>query len=140
MGFMARIRIGDDPGRVLVLCLLLPPLLLGCATQEDMEKEFLIEGRPYIDSIVPSSAMPGQTINLRGFNFGAETGQLFVGDGGTGAIIPMEVDLWREDFIVARVPQTTYVNVEVPLSLITSDQRQLPIVPNLRVIGVPAQN
>lgn len=124
----------------LLLMSLLPPLLLGCATEDEMKEQFAVEGLPLINEVVPSAAFPGQVINLHGVNFGADKGQLYLGEG-TGAVVPMVVEQWGDTFIIARVPQTTFVNLDVPIALITTDNRKLPLPVNVRVVAPPtAQN
>jgi hypothetical protein len=57
-------------------------------------------GEPYIESIDPLNAPPGELITITGYNFGPAQGGSTLTVAGT----PLEVVTWEDDEIVARIP------------------------------------
>ena len=90
-------------------------------------------GIPVVTLMVPDSGKSGDTITLRGANFGVNTGKVGFQDG-NGNIDVASIVSWADETIVLKVPVLPGSPSTSTVNLQTSDGRVLQLNPTFTVV------
>ena len=102
-----------------VVAVLLSIALAGCASTDDVVNAVKATGIPVITQLVPDNGKPGDTIAVRGANFGTTAGTVGFQDA-NGNNDQAAITSWQDDTIVLKVPQIPGNPDSAPVHLITS--------------------
>jgi len=107
----------EVPRRLFVIfCILYLQISLGVAQAEDRRRT--TSTNPIISSLSPPSGQQGQTITLKGQNFGSRKGKIFFG---STELAENEIASWKDTTVTTTIPEG---RDQVDVQLMTSRERK----------------